>query len=125
MIRLYQEGGILANGQQVARHFESGLQDLLSHPLVGDARSRGLLGALELVSDKVDRVRFEPALDLGGRVAAASWRHGLVFRAFADGILGFAPALCYTHSEFEQLFERLQRTLDEVLDQPDVRRAMA
>jgi adenosylmethionine-8-amino-7-oxononanoate aminotransferase len=96
VLRLYDEGGILANGQRVARHFESGLQDLLRHPLVGDARSRGLLGALELVSDKVTRARFEPTLDLSGRVAAASWRHGLVFRAFADGILGFAPALCYT-----------------------------
>lgn len=125
VIRLYEEGGILANGQRVARHFESGLQELLGHPLVGDARSRGLLGALELVSDKVTRARFEPTLDLSGRVAAASWRHGLVFRAFADGILGFAPALCYTPSEFEQLFDRLRRTLDEVLDQPQVRRAVA
>jgi adenosylmethionine-8-amino-7-oxononanoate aminotransferase len=58
VLRLYEEGGILANGQRVARHFESGLQDLLRHPLVGDARSRGLLGALELVSDKVTRARF-------------------------------------------------------------------
>jgi adenosylmethionine-8-amino-7-oxononanoate aminotransferase len=125
VIRLYDEGGILANGQRVARHFESGLQDLLGHPLVGDARARGLLGALELVSDKVTRARFEPALELGRRVADASWRHGLVFRAFADGILGFAPALCYTDSEFEQLFDRLKLTLDEVLDQTEVRRAVA
>jgi adenosylmethionine-8-amino-7-oxononanoate aminotransferase len=125
VIRLYEEGGILANGQRVASHFESGLQSLLSHPLVGEARSRGLLGALELVSDKVTRTRFDSTLDIGGRVAAASWRHGLVFRAFADGILGFAPALCYTPSEFEQLFERLRRTLDEVLDQPEVRRAVS
>lgn len=125
VIRLYEEGGILANGQRVADHFRLGLQDMLSHPLVGEARSRGLLGALELVSDKITRARFEPTLDLGGRVAAASWRHGLVFRAFADGILGFAPALCYTPSELDQLFDRLKRTLDEVLDQPEVRRAVA
>ena len=39
--------------------------------------------------------------------------------------LGFAPALCYTPSEFEQMFERLNRTLDDVLKQPDVRRALA
>jgi adenosylmethionine-8-amino-7-oxononanoate aminotransferase len=76
------------------------------------------------VSDKATRARFEPTLDLGARVADASWRHGLVFRAFGDGILGFAPALCYTQAEFEQLFERLKRTLDEVLDQPEVRRAV-
>jgi adenosylmethionine-8-amino-7-oxononanoate aminotransferase len=125
VIRLYEGGGILANGQQVAPHFEAGLQSMLRHPLVGDARSRGLLGALELVSDKYTKAQFDPALKLPDRLAEAGYRHGLVFRAFGDGILGFAPALCFTPSEFEQLFERLHRTLDTVLDQPEVRRAVA
>jgi adenosylmethionine-8-amino-7-oxononanoate aminotransferase len=125
VIRLYEEGGILANGQRVSRHFEAGLQNMLRHPLVGDARSRGMLGALELVSDKLSKARFDSALNLPDRLTAAGWRNGLVFRAFGDGILGFAPALCYTPSEVEQLFERLNRTLDEVLNQPDIRRAVA
>jgi adenosylmethionine-8-amino-7-oxononanoate aminotransferase len=125
VLRLYEEGGILANGQQVAPQFEAGLRSMLRHPLVGDARSRGLLGALELVSDKYTKTQFDPALQLPDRLAEAGYRNGLVFRAFGDGILGFAPALCFTPSEFEQLFERLRRTLDAVLDQPEVRRAMA
>jgi adenosylmethionine-8-amino-7-oxononanoate aminotransferase len=125
VIRLYEEGGILANGQRVARHFEAGLQSMLRHPLVGDARSRGLLGALELVSDKYTKATFDPGLQLHERIARAGYQNGLIFRAFGDNILGFAPALCYTPSEFEQLFERLTRTLDQVLDQPEVRRALA
>lgn len=125
VIRLYEEGGILANGQQVAKHFEAGLHAMLRHPLVGDARSRGLLGALELVSDKYTKAQFDPALKLPDRLADAGYRHGLVFRAFGDGILGFAPALCFTPAEFEQMFERLQQTLDSVLNQPEVRRAVA
>jgi len=124
VIRLYEEGGILANGQRVARHFEAGLQAMLRHPLVGDARSRGLLGALELVSDKVSKAGFDPALQLHERIAKAGYDNGLIFRAFGDNILGFAPALCYTPSEFEQMFERLKRTLDEVLKQRDVRRVV-
>ncbi|WP_431095008.1 aspartate aminotransferase family protein [Polaromonas aquatica] len=125
VIRLYEEGGILANGQRVASHFEAGLRSMLRHPLVGDARSRGLLGALELVSDKYTKARFDPALQLPDRIAKAAYENGLIFRAFGDGILGFAPALCFTPAEFEQMFERLNRTLDTVLDQPDVRRALA
>ena len=125
VIRLYEEGGILANGRKVARHFEAGLQAMLGHPLVGDARSRGLLGALELVSNKYTKASFAPALQLPERIAQAAYRNGLVFRAFGDCILGFAPALCYKAAEFEQMFERLNRTLDEVLEQPEVRRAMA
>ncbi len=125
VLRLYQEGGVLANGQARAAQFASGLQDLLAHPLVGDARSRGLLGALELVSDKASKARFAPALKLHERISAAAWRRGLVFRAFGDNILGFAPSLSFSESEMAMMFERLRATLDEVLDHVEVHMAMA
>jgi len=124
VLRLYTEGGLMANGIEQAPHFEAGLRDLLSHPLVGDARSRGLLGALELVADKSSKARFDPALKLHERIAETAYRNRVVFRAFGDNVLGFAPALCYTAADFALLFDRLKKTLDEVLDQPEVRRAV-
>ncbi|QCP52534.1 aspartate aminotransferase family protein [Trinickia violacea] len=124
VMRLYHEGGLLANGIARAPRFAQGLDALLAHPLVGDSRHRGLLGALELVSDKDTRQGFDASLKLPDRIAAAAYGNGLVFRAFGDNILGFAPALCYTESEFDMLFERLEKTLDEVLAQADVRAAL-
>lgn len=124
VLRLYQEGGLLANGVAQTPHFEAGLRDLLAHPLVGDARSRGLLGALELVADKAGKTRFDPALKLSERITAAAYRNRVVFRAFGDNILGFAPALCYTANDFDLLFARLKQTLDDVLNQADVRKAV-
>jgi adenosylmethionine-8-amino-7-oxononanoate aminotransferase len=124
VLRLYQDGGILANGQRVARHFAAGLEALRSHPLVGDARHRGLLGALELVSDKATQRGFDAALGLPDRLFTAAYRNGVVFRCFGDATLGFAPALTFTEGEFEQLFLRLRRTLDDVLAAPDVRAAI-
>jgi adenosylmethionine-8-amino-7-oxononanoate aminotransferase len=125
VLRLYHEGGLLANGVAQAPRFEEGLQALRAHPLVGDARQRGMLGALELVADKATRARFDPSLRLAERIAHTAYRNGLIFRAFGDNILGFAPALCYTAAELDLLFERLERTLDSVLDQVDVRTAVA
>ncbi|BCG02146.1 aspartate aminotransferase family protein (plasmid) [Paraburkholderia sp. PGU19] len=124
VMRLYQEGGLLANGVARAPRFAQGLDALLAHPLVGDSRHRGLLGALELVADKDTKQGFDAALKLPDRIAAAAYSNGLVFRAFGDNILGFAPALCYTESEFDLLFERLEKTLDDVLAQADVRAAL-
>ncbi|HEX7650884.1 MAG TPA: aspartate aminotransferase family protein [Noviherbaspirillum sp.] len=124
VLRLYTEGGLLANGIAQAPHFEEGLRELLKHPLVGDARSRGLLGALELVADKERKTRFDPALKLHERIAETAYRNRVVFRAFGDNVLGFAPALCYTGADFDLLFDRLTKTLDEVLDHPEVRRAV-
>ncbi len=37
VLRLYEEGGVLANGQHVAAHFAAGLDALRAHPLVGDS----------------------------------------------------------------------------------------
>ncbi|MGF6805131.1 adenosylmethionine-8-amino-7-oxononanoate aminotransferase [Paraburkholderia sp. Clong3] len=124
VLRLYQEGGLLANGIAQAPRFAAGLDALLDHPLVGDSRHRGLLGALELVADKNSRARFDPSLKLPDRITAAAYRNRLVFRAFGDSILGFAPALCFGEAEFEQLFGRLRRTLDDVLEQAEVRAAL-
>ncbi|MGG1947735.1 aspartate aminotransferase family protein [Trinickia sp. NRRL B-1857] len=124
VMRLYHEGGLLANAQTLAPRFAQGLDALLEHPLVGDSRHRGLLGALELVADKETKSGFDAALKLPDRIAAAAYRNRLIFRAFGDNILGFAPALSYTADEFDLLFERLRRTLDDVLAEPDVRAAI-
>ena len=125
VLRLYEEGGVLANGQRVAQHFAAGLEALRDHPLVGDARYRGLLGAIELVSDKASKRGFDASLGLADRLFDTGYRNGLVFRSFGDHILGFAPALTYTEAEFELMFLRLKKTLDEVLAAPDVRAALA
>lgn len=125
VLRLYQEGGLLANGIAQAPHFAEGLQQMLQHPLVGDARQRGLLGALELVADKASKRRFDPALGLSQRIVSTAYQNGIIFRVFDDNIIGFAPALCYTAQDFELLFVRLRKTLDMVLDQADVRAALA
>ncbi len=124
VLRLYEEGGILANGQQVAPHFAAVLDGLADHPLVGDVRYRGLLGALELVSDKASKRGFDASLGLADRLFDTGYSNGLVFRSFGDHILGFAPALCFTPDEFAQMGQRLKKTLDDVLAAPDVRAAL-
>jgi adenosylmethionine-8-amino-7-oxononanoate aminotransferase len=124
VLRLYTEGGLLANGQAQAPNFAQGLDSLLEHPLVGDARHAGLLGAVELVADKSTRARFDPALHLADRIFDAAARNKIIFRAFGDNILGFAPALCYTAAEVDMMVERVRKTLDDVLENADVRRAI-
>ena len=123
VIKIYEES-MRAHAQTVASYFEAKLQACMAHPLVGDARSIGLLGAIELVADKATKRQFDPALKLNETIADIAWKHKLIFRAFGDNILGFAPALCFTESDFDALFERLQLTLDEVLQLDIVKQEM-
>lgn len=125
VLRLYHEGGFLEHGRAMAPVFERHMQSMLEHPLVGDARQRGMLGALELVADKTSKARFDASLKLNERLSRIAWENGIVFRAFGDNILGFAPALCFTEEEFEILFARLRVSLDALLEQPEVVRAVA
>jgi len=125
VLRLYTEGGILANGQSVARRFAAGLETLSTHPLVGEARGRGLLGALELVSDKQLKRGFDPALRLPERLFEHGYRNGVIFRSFADCMIGLAPALCSTDAEMDMIFARIETTLDQLLEEPDIRAALA
>jgi len=125
VLRLYTEGGILANAQAVAPRFAAGLDRLADHPLVGDTRGRGLLGAIELVADKASKRRFDPALKVPDRLFSGGYRNGVIYRAFGDGIIGLAPALCCSADEMDMIFERIGRTLDVLLEEPDIRAAIA
>ncbi len=80
-----------------------------------------------LSSVRADDPAAVPIRSLLERNSTVDWsyRNGIIFRAFGDNILGFAPALCYTAADFDVLFERLERTLDTVLDQVAVRAAVA
>ena len=123
VIRLYEDG-LLDNGVQVGEHFANHLDRLRDHPLVGDTRSRGMLGAIELVSDKAGKTVFDPALDVAGHLTRLTWENGVVVRCFPQGVIGFAPALCCTESEMDEIVARVEKSLDQLLELPDIRAIM-
>jgi len=124
VLRLYVEGGILENGQKVGARFQAGLDAIANHPLVGETRGRGLLAAIELVADKTTKARFDPELRVASRLFERGYANGIIFRAFTDGIIGLAPALCCNDDEMDLIFERVRRTLDGLLEEPDIRSAV-
>ncbi|RRH88281.1 aminotransferase class III-fold pyridoxal phosphate-dependent enzyme [Mesorhizobium tamadayense] len=120
VMRLYQEGGLIENGQRVGAYFGRRLAELRDHPLVGDVRSIGLLGAIELVADKETKRKPAKEARVGARLFDAGYKNGLIFRAFGDDTIGFAPPLCITESEVDLLIERLDKTLALALDFKDL-----
>jgi L-2,4-diaminobutyrate transaminase len=87
------------------------------HPLVGEVRGVGLLGALEFAPDRSGRSAFDPALKVGPRVAAACLEEDLIARAMPHGdILGFAPPLVVTEEEIGDIVARTRRAVDRVTD---------
>jgi adenosylmethionine-8-amino-7-oxononanoate aminotransferase len=119
------EGGLLENGRAMGARLQAGLASLADHPLVGDVRGRGMLAAVELVTDKAAKTPLPVAADPARRIFDRAWENGLVIRAFGNGVLGYAPPLCCTADEIDAIVERTRRTLDQTLADPDVRTALA
>ncbi|MET4690631.1 aspartate aminotransferase family protein [Sinorhizobium fredii] len=124
VLRLY-ENGLLENGLKAGERLMAGLRSLGDHPLVGDVRGRGMLAAIELVTDKVRKTPLPAAAEPARRIFDRAWDNGLVIRAFANGVLGYAPPLCCTEDEIDAIVERTRMTLDETLEDPDIRAALA
>ncbi|MBY5549182.1 aspartate aminotransferase family protein [Rhizobium leguminosarum] len=123
VLKLY-ENGLLENGIRAGARLMQGLESLRDHPLVGDVRGRGMLAAVELVVDKVNKTPLPASAEPARRIFDRAWENGLVIRAFGNGAIGYAPPLCCTETEIDAIVERTRITLDETLEDPDVRRAL-
>jgi putrescine aminotransferase len=124
VLRLYEEGGLLENGRAMGARLLDGLNSLRDHPLVGDVRGRGMLAAVELVTDKEAKTPLPGAAEPGRRIFDRAWDNGLIIRAFAQGVLGFAPPLCCTEADIDAIIERTRTVLDLTFADPDIRSSL-
>lgn len=111
-LELYEERDIVAHVRGVASRFGARLAQLGDHPLVGEARGIGLIGGLELVADKATRAPFDPVAGVGAKAVAFALDQGLIVRALGSTI-AICPPLIIDKSEVDELFDRLDRALDE------------
>ncbi|WP_108260160.1 aspartate aminotransferase family protein [Mangrovicoccus ximenensis] len=124
VLALYQ-GGLFENGRKMGERLMAGLATLADHPLVGDVRGRGMLAAVELVTDKEKKTPLPAAVQPATRLFDRAWEKGLIIRSFAQGIFGYAPPLCCTPEEIDAIVERTRAVLDETLEDPEIRAVMA
>ncbi|MBN9025882.1 aspartate aminotransferase family protein [Kaistia sp. MMO-174] len=86
---------------------------LADHPLVGEARMTGLMGAIELVPNKPSRTeKFADTGKVGTIARDISLRNNLVMRAVRDSLI-IAPPLTLSHDEADQLIASARKTLDD------------
>jgi putrescine aminotransferase len=100
----------------IGPYLQSRWTALADHPLVGEARMVGLMGALELVPAKPSRRRFEGDGKIGLMCRDFSFRNGLVMRAVRDSMI-IAPPLVISHAEADELVRLARKTLDMTWDE--------
>jgi 4-aminobutyrate--pyruvate transaminase len=110
-LEIYQREDIFGHVRRLAPVFEKRLEALGDHPLVGEARGRGLIGAVELVADKETRQAFVPPMVVAAKCSAFALEEGVILRNILDSV-AICPPLVIKEDELGALFDRLEKALD-------------
>jgi 4-aminobutyrate--pyruvate transaminase len=113
-IQIIEEERIPENAGKAGAYLLAELSKLGTHPHVGNVRGKGLMLMVEVVADKATKAKFDPALNFGGKLQAATRRRGLIVRCSNDGI-AIAPVLTIQRPELDHLVNTIGDAVHEVL----------
>ncbi|MFK3797228.1 aspartate aminotransferase family protein [Pseudomonas sp. NPDC088444] len=110
-IRILREEKIVERVKaETAPYLQKRLRELSDHPLVGEVRGVGMLGAIELVKDKATRERYAD-LGVGMICRTFCFNNGLIMRAVGDTMI-ISPPLVISFAEIDELVEKARKCLD-------------
>ena len=97
--------------QETGPYLQKRLRELADHPLVGEVRGVGMLGAIELVQNKQTRTRFPSERSAGMVCRGHCFANGLIMRAVGDTMI-IAPPLVISKEEIDELVSKARLCLD-------------
>ncbi len=114
-IEIIQDEKLVERVAELAPYFAKALASLNDHPLVGETRSVGLIGAIEITNDKAKRTRFRDC----GRVGTINRDHcfanNLIMRACWDTMV-VSPPFTITKKEIDELVRLARKSLDQTYE---------
>lgn len=107
-----EEGLIQRVKNDIGPYMQKRWAELSDHPLVGETRMVGLMGAMELTSDKTTRAKMKSETGTVGLMCREHcFNNGLVMRHVGDTII-ISPPLVISESEVDELVEKARLCLD-------------
>ncbi|MEM9192902.1 MAG: aminotransferase [Myxococcota bacterium] len=116
VLNIYEDRDLLSHIRRMAEPFAVRMRELGEHPLVGEARSVGLIGAVELIDERTD-APFDAHHRAAHLVNDITTKNGLFLRALTNEIVAVCPPVIVTEEEIHLIFDTLKRALDEALQQ--------
>ncbi|MBU8546846.1 MULTISPECIES: aspartate aminotransferase family protein [Roseomonadaceae] len=114
-LKIYDEMNLVEHVRTVGAHMQKALRDRFEgHPLVGEVRGVGMVGAVELVADQATRKNFDPSVKIGPRLAKAGEAEGVILRGLPNDAMAFSPPLIMQIDDIDRMVERAGRALDAV-----------
>mgnify|MGYP003584260546 FL=1 len=109
-LRIIVEEGVIDHIREISPIFLGRLNALSDHPLVGEARGVGLMGALELVANRETKESFPSDLRIGERFAHMAKREGIIIRPLGASLV-IAPPFILDSGHIDHLFSVIESVL--------------
>ena len=111
-LEIYQRDDIVGQVKKASPHFLARIAKLGEHPLVGNARGVGLIGAVELAADKTKKQAFDPAKTVAAKAVSFIQDEGVLLRNLLGDVIAFCPPLVIKSAEIDEMFDGVTRGLD-------------
>ena len=112
-LKIYEERDIVAQVRHVGPRMLAAIRSYADHPLIGDARGIGLIGAVELVRDKATKQSFDPKAGVAAYLVRRAQHHGAILRNMPGDNIAFCPPLIITEAEIDEMMGCFSRALDD------------
>mgnify|MGYP001334127199 FL=1 len=96
---------------EIGPYMQEKWHSLAEHPIVGETRMVGLMGAMELVANKSSAERYDNKSTAGTVYRDFAVNNGLVMRAVGDTIVT-SPPLIISNTEVDELIDKAWKCLD-------------
>src|SRR5437667_6543761 len=111
-LKIYEERDIVAQVRRVGPRMLAAIQSYADHPLIGDARGIGLIGAVELVRDKATKQSFDPKAGVAAYLVRRAQHHGAILRNMPGDVVAFSPPLIISETEIDETMTCVVQTPD-------------
>lgn len=112
-LQILRDENIVDNAREnVMDYLQQRFHEFSDHPLVGEVRGKGFLGALELVKDKSTKQPFDDKGSAGVACRNACADNGLIMRAMGDAMI-LCPPLIISREQVDDLMDRIAASLDQ------------
>jgi len=113
--QLMQERNIIGHVRTISSQFKARIEGLSKFDFIGNARSVGLLGAIEFAANCDHHQKFDPSHKIAAQAVSIIQTHGVILRALPGDIIGFCPPLIISEAEIDDMFDRIESALVEVV----------
>jgi 4-aminobutyrate--pyruvate transaminase len=112
-LKIYEERDIVGKVRQVGPRMQAGIRSYADHPLIGEARGIGLIGAVELVRDKGTKQSFDPKAGVAAYLVRRAQHHGAILRNMPGDNVAFCPPLIISEAEIDEMMGCFGKALDD------------